>query len=135
MGMKPRPIASTHDEYIALAPESQREDLRRLHALVREEAPLLVPTMECKLMGYGPIHYRYASGREGDWVVIGISSLKNRISLHCWASTEDGYVAESYRDRLGKADVGRSCVRFRDLASLDESVLRELIRDVVANAN
>jgi hypothetical protein len=64
--------------------------------------------------------------------VLGISSRKRYISFYVVAEDgEGGYLAESYRDRLPKADIGKSCVRFRHLDDLDEKVLRELIRAAV----
>ena len=39
----------------------------------------------------------------------------------------DGYVADRFRERLPKADIGKSCVRFKRLADLDETALVELI--------
>ncbi len=120
--------AATHEEYIAQVEEERREDIRRLHNLVREEAPKLEPTMEFGMLGYGRYHYRYASGREGDWMKIGIANNKRYISLYCCVADDDGYVAERFRDRLPKANIGKSCVRFKRVSDLDEDVLRELIR-------
>ncbi len=120
--------AKTHEEYIAQVEEKRRGDIRRLHDLVREVAPELEPTMAFGMLGYGTFHYRYATGREGDWMKIGIANNKQYISLYCCAADDGGYVAEQYRERLPKADIGKSCVRFRRLSDLDEVALRDLIR-------
>ena len=127
--MRGRSGATTHAEYIAQVDDKRRPDIQRLHDLVREVAPELEPTMEFGMLGYGKLHYRYATGREGDWMKIGIANNKQYISLYCCAADERGYVAERYRDRLPKANIGKSCVRFKRLSDLDETVLRELIRD------
>jgi len=37
-------------------------------------------------------------------------------------------IAESYRGRLPKADIGRSCVRFKRLNDVDLDVIAELVR-------
>ena len=127
--MKGKTDATSPAEYIARVEEKRRPDIQRLHELVREVAPELAPTMEFGMLGYGRMHYRYASGREGDWMKIGIANNKQYISLYCCAADDRGYVAERYRDRLPKASIGKACVRFKRLADLDEPVLRELIRD------
>ena len=44
-------------------------------------------------------------------------------------TTADGFVAERYRERLPKADIGRSCVRFTRVDDLDPEALAELIRE------
>ncbi len=127
--MKGKTDATSPAEYIARVEEKRRPDIQRLHELVLEVAPELEPTMEFGMLGYGRMHYRYASGREGDWMKIGIANNKQYISLYCCAADDRGYVAERYRDRLPKANIGKACVRFKRLAELDETVLRELIRD------
>lgn len=126
--------AKTPAEYIAQVDGKRRPDIQRLHDLVREVAPELEPTMEFGMLGYGKLHYRYATGREGDWMKIGIANNKQYISLYCCAADDRGYVAERYRDRLAKANIGKSCVRFKRLSDLDEAVLRELIRDCADTA-
>jgi len=124
--------AKTHEEYIAGVEEKRRGDIRRLHDLVREVAPELEPTMAFGMLGYGTVHYRYASGREGDWMKIGIANNKQYISLYCCAAEDGGYVAEQYRERLPKANIGRACVRFKRLSDLDLDALKDLIRRAAA---
>jgi uncharacterized protein YdhG (YjbR/CyaY superfamily) len=130
--MKGKTNAKTHDQYIAEVEEKRRADVQALHDMVREEAPELEPTMEFGMLGYGKYHYKYKSGREGEWMKIGIANNKQYISLYSCAADDDGYVAERYRGRLPKANIGKSCVRFRRLSDLDEETLRELIRETAA---
>ena len=121
--------AKSHAQYIAEADETRQADLARLDELIREVAPELEPTMEFGMMGYGKFHYKYATGREGDWMKLGVANNKRYISLYCCSADERGYVAERYKDRLPKADIGKSCVRFKRLSDLDEGVLRDLLRE------
>jgi uncharacterized protein DUF1801 len=81
------------------------------------------------MLAYGRYHYRYASGREGDWFRIGLASQKRYISLYVTAANGERYVAETYKDRLPKAGIGKSCVRFKRLEDLDRSALESLIRE------
>jgi uncharacterized protein YdhG (YjbR/CyaY superfamily) len=127
--MQGKSKAKTHEQYIAEVEDKRRDDIQRLHDLVRDAAPELEPTMEFGMMGYGKFHYKYASGREGDWMKLGIANNKQYISLYCCSADERGYVAERYRERLPKANIGKSCVRFKRLSDLDEETLRELIRE------
>ena len=126
--MKGKTDHTTHEAYIAAVEEARRADIQRLHDLVRETAPELEPTMEFGMLGYGKYAYRYASGREGEWMKIGIANNKQYISLYCCAADSNGYVAEQYKERLPKANIGKSCVRFKRLSDLDEGALRDLIR-------
>jgi hypothetical protein len=118
----------TPEEYLAALEEPRRTEMTRVHDLIRATAPDLEPVVQSGILAYGPFHYRYASGREGDWFVLGLASRKRSISLYVTAASDQGYLAESFRDRLPKADIGRSCVRFRRLDDLDREAVVELIR-------
>jgi len=130
--MKGKTDAKTHEQYIAEVEETRRGDIQALHDMVREVAPELEPTMDFGMLGYGKVQYKYASGREGEWMKIGIANNKQYISLYSCAADENGYVAERYKERLPKANIGKSCVRFKRLSDLDEETLRELIRETAS---
>jgi len=117
----------TPDEYIAELDEPRRMEVAKLDALIQRTAPQLERFVGAGMLAYGRYHYRYASGREGDTALIGLASRKQYISLYVIAADERGYLAEQYRQRLPKADVGKSCVRIKRLGDVDETALAELI--------
>ena len=119
----------TPDDYIDALEEPRRGEIRELHDLIRATAPDLEPYVASGMLGYGPFHYRYASGREGDASLIALSSRKRYISLYVLCVTDGGYLAEQYAERLPKADIGKSCVRFKRTGDVDPGVLRELIAE------
>ena len=127
--MKGQLEVTTPAEYIAAVDEKRRPDVAALDALIRTLAPELEPVIMDGMLGYGPFHYRYASGREGEACKLSIASNKQYISLYCFAADDDGYVAPRYVDRLPKASIGKSCVRFKKLADLDEPALVALIEE------
>ena len=127
------PSPPTPDAYIATLDEPRRSDVRRLHELVREHAPSLEARSEGGGIAYGRYRYRYANGREAEWPVMGLGSMKRYISFYLPPATpEHGYLAERARERLPKADVGRWCIRIKRLADVDLDVMAELIR-IAAN--
>jgi hypothetical protein len=117
------------EDYIAALAEPRRTDVAALDALIREHAPSLEPVVAGKMLGYGPFHYRYASGREGDTTLLGLASQKRYISLYVLCANGGRYLAESYAERLPKASVGKSCVRFARLSDVDPAVLAELVTE------
>lgn len=125
--MKGQLKVATPAEYLAAVDDSRRADITALDLLIRKISKL-EPYIQSGILAYGPYHYKYASGREGDWFRIGISSNKNYISLYI-CGDENGSVAERYRDALPKANIGRSCVRFKRLADLDAETLQKMLRD------
>jgi hypothetical protein len=120
---------STPAEYIAKLEEPRRTEVAALDALIRKTAPKLQPFIHSGVLAYGRWHYKYASGREGDWFRIGVASNKNYISLYICAGDDKGYVAERYKKALPNANIGRSCVRFKRLRDLDEAALKRMIRE------
>ena len=76
------------------------------------------------IIGFGDYHYKYASGREGDWFLCGFSPRKRNISIYIM-----GYL-ENYEDileKLGKYKHGKGCLYINKLEDIDENVLIELI--------
>lgn len=76
------------------------------------------------IIGYGTYHYRYASGREGDWFRIGISPRKQYISVYLLAGFDND---QDLLKRLGKHKTGSCCLNIKRLSDIDETVLQELI--------
>jgi hypothetical protein len=130
-GGRVRRLLAAYDSRIAGEDTpARREDVARLDRLIRDTLPDLDVGESDGTIGYGPFHYRYASGREGDAYRVSVASRKTGISLYVLALTEDGeYLAESRADRFPKAKVGKSCVRFKRLDDLDERALRDLLAE------
>jgi Domain of unknown function (DU1801) len=128
------PDAATQsvDDYLASLPDGRREIVTRVHEVVTEAVPELEVRMWKTFIGYGSYHYRYASGREGEWFPIGLTNNKSYVSLYFCAAEDDGYLAEKNEERLGKVSVGRSCVRFKKLDDLNLEVVAELAQRAAA---
>jgi Domain of unknown function (DU1801) len=118
----------TPAEYIARLEEPRKSDIAALHKLIRKLAPALEPFVHAGMLAYGRWHYKYDTGREGDWFRIGVASNKNYVSLYICATDAKGYVAERFKKQLPKASIGKSCVRFKRLSDMDHAVLSKLIR-------
>ena len=76
------------------------------------------------LVGYGRYHYRYKTGREGDFLATGFSPRKANLSIHIMPGYQD---YGEMLSRLGKHKTGASCLYVNKLADIDLDVLRELI--------
>lgn len=125
--MKQATGPQTHEEYIASVEEPKRSELQQLHDLIRGTLPDFEPVIVSSFMGYGPYHYKYQSGREGDWVKVALSANKTGISLYICCGDANGYFPEQAKDRLGKASIGKSCIRFKKLQDLNMDTVKELL--------
>jgi hypothetical protein len=121
--------ARTPEEYLAQLDEPRRGEVKALHDLISETLPDLEPHIASGMLAYGSFHYRYASGREGDSSLVSLASRKQYISIYVFCTVDGRYLAERYVDRLPKASIGKSCVRFRRNADVDLGVVRELIAE------
>ena len=83
-----------------------------------------------RMFGYGQYHYKYDSGREGDFLATGFAPGATKFSLHILPGGQD------YPDisaRLGKFKRGVSCWYVNKLADIDLEVLPDLIRAGLAD--
>lgn len=78
------------------------------------------------IIGFGNYHYKYDSGREGDFMKVGFSPRAQNISLYIMPGF-DRY--EDYMSKLGKYKTGKSCLYVKKLEDIDSSVLEKLIKD------
>lgn len=120
--------AKNPQEYIAKIDEPRKSEIQKLHDLIREYAPKLEPFMISGMIGYGKYHYKYPSGREGDWCTIALASQKNYISVYVCVMNGEQYLAERYKSELPKASIGKSCIRFKKTADIDLEILKEIIK-------
>lgn len=119
--------ARTVAEYIALINEPRRSDIKQLHAFIQKSVPKLKSFLLGGMIGYGPFHYKYPSGREGDWARISLASQKNYISVYVCDVKNGKYVAESSKHLLPKASIGKSCIRFKKIDDIDLPNLKKVI--------
>lgn len=121
--------AQTVTDYIAQIDEPRKTEIKRLHNFIQALIPHEKPHLIYSMIGYGSFHYKYANGREGDWPVIALASHKNYISVYVCAIDNNGkYVAENYKRQLPRADIGRSCIRFKKLEDINLDVLGDVIQ-------
>ena len=117
--------AKSVEELINKLKEPRKSEMKKLDAFIRKTVPDLPTGLYGAIIGYGNYHYKHSSGREGDWMLIGLASQKNYISLYI-CSTENGeYLAEKYKDELPKASFGKSCIRFKKLEDVDLAVIKK----------
>lgn len=120
--------AKTVDEYIRLIEEPRKNEFKKLHQFICTLVPYK-PQLFGSIIGYGKFHYKYASGREGDWYLLGLASQKNYISLYVCASKNGKYLPEFYKDQLPNASIGKSCIRFKKIDDIDLDVLTRIISE------
>ncbi len=127
MANKTRPTdVDVHAYLDAVEHPVRQADARVLLAMLAEVSGESPRMWGPSLIGFGSYHYRYDSGREGDFLRIGFAPRKARQVLYIMPGFEEDTIA-GLLERLGKHKVGKGCLYINKLADVDLDVLRELI--------
>lgn len=111
-------------------PAAKRQDALTILALMQEVTGEAAQMWGESIVGFGSYHYKYASGREADWMLVGFSPRKQNLTLYIMA----GFAQyDELLARLGKHSTGSSCLYIKKLQDIDLNVLRELIQQSVAH--
>ena len=81
------------------------------------------------LIGFGIYHYKYASGREGDFFLTGFSPRKHALTIYIMPGFTE---YDDILGKLGKFKTGKSCLYVKKLADVDRELLKDLIAKSVA---
>ena len=106
----------------------RREDSRRVLELMRKVTGEPPKMWGSSIVGFGSYHYRYASGREGDWMITGFSPRKQNLTIYIMPGFSE---FSELLARLGKHKTSKSCLYLNKLEDVDLEVLAELVRESV----
>lgn len=104
--------------------DKRREDSFEVLELMKDVTGEEPKMWGSSIVGFGDYHYKYESGREGDWFVTGFAPRKKALTLYIMAGF-DGY--EDLLSNLGKFKTGKSCLYINKIEDVDLDVLRELV--------
>jgi hypothetical protein len=112
----------------AVDDERKRRDSRELAAMMSDITGSEPKMWGSSMVGFGHYHYKYASGREGDFFLTGFSPRKTALAVYIMTGFDD--CAEQLA-RLGPYKTGKSCLYLKNLDAIDRDVLEEIVRDSV----
>lgn len=127
--LKTKPNDGDVDAFIDSVPEPARSDCRELVTLMQAATGAPPVMWGSSIVGFGDVHYRYASGREGDWFAVGFSPRKKSLTLYL----TDGVGRHArHLERLGPHSTGKGCLYIKRLDDVDRDVLDALIREAAS---
>jgi hypothetical protein len=106
----------------------QRADCRKVAAMMRRATGKRAKMWGPGMVGFGTYHYRYESGREGDFMLTGFSPRKQALTVYIMPGFSR---FDALMKKLGKFKTGKSCLYIKRLADVDEGVLEKLIDESV----
>src|SRR6056297_1796614 len=116
------------DFVAAVEPEKRRADAETLLDFFARVTGLTAQMWGPTMIGYGRYHYKYESGREGEFMLTGFSPRKQNLSIYIIPGYRFGDMQDKL-SRLGKHKLGKSCLYINKLADVDLAVLEEIVLD------
>ena len=128
--LKTRPTDDDVEAFLQSVPEPAQSDCRVLAAMMRDATGADPVMWGSSIVGFGKVHYQYASGREGDWFRVGFSPRKRALTIYLM----DGVDRHADQlERLGPHTTGKGCLYIKRLDDVDADVLAELVGDSAAS--
>jgi hypothetical protein len=104
--------------------QQRRKDAEAVAAMMASVTKMKPKMWGTSIVGYGSQHYKYATGREGDWFRTGFSPRKGSLTVYI----NSGFARHpELMARLGTYTTGVSCLYIKRLADVDQKVLRQLV--------
>jgi len=107
-----------------IAPEQKQVDCFKVLEMMKDVTGRAPKMWGPSIIGFGDYHYKYDSGREGDFFRVGFSPRAQNITIYIMPGYQD---FDDELSRLGKYKLGKSCLYIKKMADVDEAVLREMI--------
>ena len=101
-----------------------REDCHKIIKIMKSATKAEPKMWGQNIVGFGSYHYKYASGREGDFFLTGFSPRKQNLSIYLMVGFDN---QKSQLKKLGKHKIGKSCLYIKSLSDVDVKVLNEMI--------
>ena len=108
--------------------KQKREDSLALLDIMKEASGEEPKMWGPSIIGFGKYHYKYESGREGNWFLTGFSPRKQNMSVYIMPGFERFHTLTSH---LGKHTTGKSCLYFKRLSDINRDILSQLIKESV----
>ena len=127
---KTQPTPQKVSEFIAgIEDTRKRAECRELMKMMRETTGKRAKMWGASIVGFGNYHYKYASGREGDFFLTGFSPRKQALTIYIINGFEPH---AKLMQKLGKFKIGKSCLYVKTLDDIDRFVLTKLVKASVA---
>ncbi len=113
-----------------VADEQRRKDCFRLVEIMKAETKAEPAMWGTSIVGFGRHQYKYESGRELEWFLVGFSPRKQDLTLYMMGGLER---YQSLTKKLGKHKTGKACLYIKKLEDVDLPTLKQLIKQSVAD--
>lgn len=121
---KTQPTTTSFAEFLATIDPARHADCMTLARLMEQASGEKAVMWGPAIVGFGRYRYLYATGREGDWPIIGFSPRKSDLTLYLVRGLEG---EDALLARFGKHKTSKACIYVKSLREVDMDALNELI--------
>jgi uncharacterized protein YdhG (YjbR/CyaY superfamily) len=134
--------ATTADQYIKELPGDRQEAVKKLRSEIKKNLPKgFKEVMGYGMMGYAVPHSMYPAGYHckptDPLPFMGIASQKNFIAVYSMGIYASPKLLKWFTDEyakagVGKLDMGKSCIRFKNMDKIPYKLIGELSSKITA---
>jgi len=111
--------------------DAQRKDSYVIVEMLRTATKAKPKMWGSSIVGFDTYHYVGKSGREGDWLLAGMSPRKQNLTLYILGGWDHH---TELLAKLGKHSLGKGCLYIKRLEDVNTSVLKRLIAESLKRA-
>jgi hypothetical protein len=127
--LKTKPTKASVTSFLRkVSDDSRRRDCEAVAQLMQEVTQAEPEMWGSSIVGFGRYHYKYASGREGDWMLMGFAPRKGDLTLYIMPGVHE---FPELLPKLGKFKTGKSCLYLKKLEDVDLKVLRRILKQAL----
>ncbi|MBO3700515.1 DUF1801 domain-containing protein [Roseivirga sp. E12] len=117
--------ASVEEFLAGVKDEQKKADCLELKAMMEKVTNTPAKMWGTSIVGFDQYHYKYDSGREGDFMKVGFSPRAQNVTVYIMPGFER---YPELMGNLGKHKTGKSCLYIKKLDDVDREVLEELVQ-------
>ncbi len=123
---KTKPTKISVSAYIqTLDTPEQKKDVKTIIQLWKEITPYKPKIWGESIIGFGEYHYKYKSGREGDFFLVGASARKQSLTIYAMNGWEE---YKALLKKLGPHKLGSSCLYIKKIEAIHLPTLKQLMK-------
>ena len=121
--------ADVNEYLLQIEDDTKRADCLKIRDMMERIVGAPAKMWGTSIIGFGNYHYKYESGREGDFMRSGFAARKANIVLYIMSGFSE---YDALLEKLGKHKHGKGCLYIKRLSDVDESILEEIVTRSVA---
>ncbi len=130
--LKTKATSASVDKFLAgVKDATRRSDCLTVAKLMQQVTKAPPKMWGQSIVGFGNYTYRYESGRELDWFLVGFSPRKEALTLYLMPGSLE--FSDALKN-LGKHKTGKGCLYIKSLEDVNQGALKALVQESVKRA-